>query len=240
MGHGTDSSEVLVLMNVFRLGLTLPTRQMVDIDFSISVYNLYQYMMKVKVPGFDGQTMALLNRRSSIIPKSRQELVQDAIKEKCTHVLFIDDDQIFPPNIAHRLVKWGKSVIGCNIATKAQGNSIPTARAAPGPGEWWGGHVITSKGKKGIERVWRLGFGVVMLDLRVFENLPLPWFNMEWRPAINDFCGEDWFFIELMEARGIPIWIDHGLSCEVGHIGRWIFDHDGCVETPPAPAKEVA
>jgi hypothetical protein len=224
-------------MSIFRLGLTLPTRQTGDADFWISVINLYQYMMKVRVPGYENQTMALLNRRSSIIAKSRQELVQDAIKQNCSHVLFIDDDQIFPPNIAHRLAKWNKSVIGCNIATKAQGNSIPTARSAPAAGEWYGGHVVTSKGKKGIEKVWRLGFGVMMIDLEVFKGLPFPWFNNEWRDDVQDFCGEDWFFIELMEKRGIPIWIDHGLSCEVGHVGRWIYDHEGCVETTPEEVK---
>lgn len=227
-------------MSIFRLGLSLPTLQMWDADFSISVINLYQYMMKVRVPGYENQTLALLNRRSSMIPKSRQELVQDAIKQNCTHVLFIDSDQIFPPNIAHRLAKWNKSVIGCNIATKSQGNSIPTARRAPAEGEWWGGHIIYSNKKQGIEQVWRVGFGVMMIKLSVFENLEFPWFNNEWvGPPVNDFLGEDWYFIAKMEKKGIPTYIDHGLSCEVGHIGKWIYDHAGCVDIPEE-LKEVA
>lgn len=227
-------------MNVFRLGLALPTLQTWDADFSISVINLYTYMWRVKMPGFDQQTLALLNRRSSLIPKNRQELIQDARKMGCTHALFIDSDQMFPPNIAHRLVKWDKRVIACNIATKAQGNSIPTARRAPAPGEWWGGHVIYSNGKKGIERVWRIGFGVIMIKLDVFDDLELPWFNMEWRgPPVNDFCGEDWFFCEKMDKKGVPIWIDHGLSLEVGHIGKWVYGHDGVKDIPPE-VEEVA
>lgn len=227
-------------MAVMKLGLALPTLQVWEADFAISVYNLYQYMMKVRIPGYDNHNMSLLNRRSSMIAKSRQELVQDAIKDGRTHVLFIDSDQIFPPNIVHRLAKHGKRVIACNIATKAQGNSIPTARRAPGPGEWWGGHVIYSNNRTGLERVWRIGAGVLMIDLEVFKDQPLPWFNNEWRgPPVNDFCGEDWFFCEWVEKKGIPIWIDHDVSLEVGHIGKWIYGHDG-VENIPDPVKEVA
>lgn len=227
-------------MSVFRLGLALPTLQTWDADFSISVINMYMYFMKVRVPGYENQTLALLNRRSSMIPKSRQELVQDAIKQNCSHVLFIDSDQMFPPNTAHRLAKWGKRVISCNIATKSQENSIPTARRAPGPGEWWGGHVIYSNHKQGIERVWRIGAGVLMIQLDVFKDLELPWFNNEWRGSpVNDFCGEDWFFCELMEKKGVPIWIDHGLSLEIGHVGKWIYGHDGVKGIPP-PEQEAA
>jgi hypothetical protein len=222
-------------VSTFRLGLALPTLQMWDADFSISVFNLYQYMMKVKVPGYTGQSMALMNRRSSLIAKSRQELVQDAIKQNCSHILFIDSDQVFPPSIAHRLAKPGCQVIGCNIATKAQDNSIPTARRAPKEGEWWGGHIIYSNHATGVEQVWRVGFGVMMINLDVFKGLEYPWFNQEWRgPPVNDFCGEDWFFIEKMEKKGIPIFIDHDLSREIGHVGKWIYGHEG-VENIPAP-----
>jgi hypothetical protein len=221
---------------MFKLGLVLPTRQTVETDFMVSVINLFSYFNRVQVPGYQGQSLALMNRRSAIIPKSRQELVLDAFEQKCSHILFIDDDQIFPPNLPHRLASHGKRVMACNIATKAQGNSIPTARRAPAPGEWWGGHIIPSKGKKGIEKVWRIGFGVILIDLQVFKDekgelLPFPWFNMEWRGApVNDFCGEDWFFCELMDKRGIPIWIDHDASLRVGHIGKWIYDLENCAE----------
>ena len=227
-------------MSTIRVGLSLPTQQTWDADFSISIINMYTAMMRHRVPGYTGQALSLLNRRSSSIAKNRQELVQDAIKDDCTHALFIDSDQIFPPSIIHRLAKWGKRVIACNIATKSQGNSIPTARKAPKPGEWWGGHVVYSNHKKGIEQVWRIGAGVIMIDLTVFKDLPFPWFNNEWRgPPVNDFCGEDWFFCELMEARGIPIWIDHDVSLEVGHAGKWIYGHDGVVGIP-APEQEAA
>ena len=221
-------------MNIMRLGLALPTRQSWDADFSISLINMYMYMMRHRVPGYENHTISLLNRRSSMIAKSRQELAVDARNQGLTHILCIDDDQVFPPDIVCRLGKWGKRVIACNIATKAQGNSIPTARKAPKPGEYWGGHRVYSNKKTGIEQVWRIGAGVIMIKLDVFDDLPFPWYNNEWRgPPVNDFCGEDWFFCELMEKKGVPIWIDHGLSLEIGHAGKWIYGHDGVEGIPP-------
>lgn len=225
-------------MSSFRLGFCLPSQQTWDADFGLSVANLCLHMQKVQVPGYRGNGLMLFNRRSSLIAKSRQELVQDAIKKRCTHVLFIDSDQYFPGDLCHRLAGHGKRVIGCNIATKAQTKSVPTARARPQPGEWWGGHIIDSRGKTGIEQVWRLGFGVMLIDLEVFKDVPLPWFNQEWKPEFNEFLGEDWFFCELMEKRGVPIWVDHEASMHIGHNGNWTYTLDGCV--PPEEKKDAA
>ena len=226
-------------MSIFRLGLTLPSQASWDADFGISVCQFLLYFARVRVPGYENNVLKIFNRRSSLIAKSRQELVQDAIKEHCSHVLFVDSDQIFPPIIAHQLAKHGKRFIGCNIATKSQEKSIPTARAKPGPQEWWGGHVVYSQGRKGIERIWRLGFGVMLIDLEVFKDLPLPWFNQEWRNDVQEFCGEDWYFCEKMEAKGVPLWVDHDLSVQIGHVGRWIYTHNGIIEDKQVN-KEVA
>lgn len=225
-------------MSSFRLGLTLPSFDTWDADFAISVINLCMYMQKMPPPaGYHDRGLMILNRRSSILPQSRQDLVRDAIKKKCTHVLFIDSDQMFPADLAHRLAKHGMMFIGCNIATKSQMKSIPTARQAPGPGEWWGGHIVYSKGKTGVERVWRLGFGVMLINLEVFKDLPFPWFIQRWIDKYQEFVGEDWHFCELMEQKGIPVYVDHDASMQVGHVGRWIYMMDGCV---PEEKKEAA
>ena len=219
-------------MSIFRLGLVLPSLQTWDADFGISLLQLTLMMARVRVPGYENNALKIFNRRSSMIPKSRQELVQDALKENCSHVLFIDSDQVFPSSLAHRLAKHREMVVACNVATKSQGNSIPTARAKPGPGEWWGGHTVYSNHKHGIEKIWRIGFGVILINLQVFKNLPLPWFNNKWYDEYQEFLGEDWFFCELMEKQGVPIYIDHDVSREIGHVGKWIYTHDGVTGIP--------
>lgn len=226
-------------MSTFRLGLCLPSLDTWDADFAVCIVNLALTMQKVRVPTYDGNGLWIYNRRGSILPQSRQDLVIDAMKKNCTHALFIDSDQFVPADLPHRLAKHGELVVGCNIATKAQTKSMPTARSKPKPGEWWGGHPIYSNHRHGLEQVWRLGFGVMLLNLKIFDNLPKPWFLQRWLPDHNEFVGEDWHFCELMEQHNIPIMVDHDTSMMVGHMGRWMYTHEGCVDIPE-PDKEAA
>jgi hypothetical protein len=226
-------------VSVFRLALAIPSGQDLCADFAMCVTSMSLMLAKQRVPGYENTMLKIYNRRASMLVKQRYELVKDALADKCTHILFVDSDQMFPATLAHELAKHGKRVIGCNVATKAQGNSIPTARTF-NP-EYWGGDQVHSKNRKGLQQVWRLGFGVILIDLEVFRDLPKPWFNNVWLPEADDYMGEDWFFCRLMEDRGVPIWIDHDVSNRVGHIGKWIYTLDGCTETPvDVIRKEVA
>lgn len=227
---------------IFKLFFATPSLQQLDADFTWSLVDMQRALTLHRIPGYENTTMAIGNRRSSLLLKSRHELVKDALAGDFTHILFIDSDQTFPNSVVHRLARHGKRVIGCNIASKKQGGSYPTARLAPkDQTEWFAGHQVYSKGKKGIEQVWRLGFGVIMIHLDVFRELPKPWFMNEYFPEIDDYGGEDWFFCKQCEKHGIPIWIDHELSCEIGHVGPWIYGHDDCEpELTQAQLKEVA
>lgn len=226
------------MSKIFYPCLAIPSRDVWTADFGLSVAMLSMAVAKYPFPGYAGRGFSIQEWRSSILPQSRQRLVQIAKQRRHSHILFIDTDQSFPPQLAHMLARHHKPIIGCNIATKSQGNSIPTARRAPGPGEWWGGHKVYSNGKKGIEQVWRLGFGVMLLDLSIFDKMPKPWFNTRYLEEIDDFVGEDWWFCEQAEKLGIPIYVEHEASLGVDHIGPWRFGHDGVVPDETATAVE--
>lgn len=226
-------------MNVFSLALALPSQHTWTADFGLSVTMLSLAIQKHKIQGYDGQGLEIMNMRSSLLPQLRQNLMRDAIKHGHSHICFIDSDQAFPPQLVHMLARHKKQVIGCNIATKNQEKSIPTARYKPGPGEWWGGHQVFSHGKKGCEQVWRLGFGVMMIDLAIMKNVPYPWFEIRWVEEVQDFEGEDWFFCRLLDRLGVPIFIEHEASLLVDHIGTWRFGHDG-ITPPPQQTLQLA
>ena len=224
-------------MNPIKIGLALPSQHTWTADFGLSVAMMCLAIQKHPFKGYQGTGLEIMNKRSSLLPQLRQTLVQDAIKRGHTHILFIDSDQAFPPQLAHMLARWHKPVVGCNIATKSQEKSIPTARYAPKINEWWGGHQVFSHGKKGIEQVWRLGFGVMMIDLSIFKTIPKPWFGVRYLPEpIDDFIGEDWFFCEVMDEHKIPILVDHEASLLIDHIGSWRFGWDG-IEPPEEPTQ---
>jgi hypothetical protein len=182
------------------------------------------YIQAVPLPSFTKTKLKVINKRTSILPKGRQEMVQDALKMKCTHLLFIDTDQTFPSDTAHRLIKHGKNIVGCNVATKTIPSS-PTARLASE--EWSGGTPLyTDPDSEGSVEVWRVGTGVMLLNLNLFEDLPLPWFPIKWEESIKDFRGEDWCFCEIASAAGHKIWVDQDLSKEIGHVGNFTYTHD--------------
>lgn len=179
----------------------------------------------------------IFNKRSSLLPKSRQELLSDAIGAGCDYALFIDTDQTFPSNLLYGLLRHNKAVVACNIVTK----SIPASPTARGPNaKWLGGDVIfTDPSSKGLQKVWRIGTGVMLVDLEILKKIPKPWFSVVWDERINDFNGEDWFFCEVLEKHGIELFIDHDLSKHIGHMGKLEFTHELVGEVVRQEAEQI-
>ena len=215
-------------MSTFRLAIAVPSGHTWPADFSMCLLNLVLHCMQKAIPGFERSIVKIFNKRTSLLPKSRQELIDDALAADCTHLLFVDSDQTFPSNLVHMLMRHGKNVVACNIATK----TIPASPTARNRNlEWEGGDtVFTNADSKGVERVWRIGTGVLLLNLQIMQHIPKPWFQITWYPELKDFKGEDWFFCEQLEKAGVAIWIDHDASKAVGHIGNYEYTHDDVTE----------
>ena len=174
------------------------------------------------IPGVRSIQADIYSPKGSILNRSRQRSIERAVKQEATHLLFIDSDQTFPADTFQRLFKWQKKVVAANIATKSE-PSYPTARGFQRE------PVYTKQGQKGLEKVWRIGTGVMLLDMSIFHGLdpwPQPLFDTKWNPELNDYQGEDWGFCEWLERRNIPLYVDHGLSWEIGHIGPLVYGHD--------------
>ncbi|MHB0978392.1 MAG: hypothetical protein ACYC1K_03285 [Minisyncoccota bacterium] len=212
------------MKKIFNLAIAVPSGALWHADFSISLIMLMLALQKHAVPGYTDRSVRIINKRTSILPKSRHELIEDALKEGCTHLLFVDTDQTFPAFLVHQLASHGKRVVGCNIATKSLPAS-PTARNFNL--KWAGGDVVyTDHDSTGLEQVWRLGCGVLLIDLSVIAQLRKPYFAVEWHEGMQDFVGEDWFFCQRLEEKAIPIYIDHDMSKQIGHIGNLTYTHD--------------
>jgi hypothetical protein len=182
--------------------------------------------MKTKVPGYTSQQTATDHVQGSILPRSRYRMVVEAMQRKCTHLLFVDTDQTFPRNTLHRMLAHKVGVVAANIATKSI-PAQPTARAAPkGQDKGFGTPVFTDPESKGLERVWRVGTGLMLVDMEVFKRTGPKIFSIDWHDDVADYGGEDWSMVKAFESVNEPIWIDHDLSREVGHIGYMVYTHE--------------
>jgi hypothetical protein len=141
------------------------------------------------------------NRRGSILPGLRQKILDDAIKQDCTHLLFIDSDQIFPMELAAHWISLDKPVIAANIATK-EDLSKPTAKKRVG-----GVFVphYSDVGADAYTKVVRVGTGIMMMKREVFAALPRPAFTPYWSEEVQDYVFEDWKLCEHLEEMGVPI-----------------------------------
>lgn len=168
----------------------------------------------------DGVKSEVHTVTGSLISKSRNLCAERAVREGWTHLLFIDTDQTFPITTPNQLFSHRLPIVACNIATK----KIPPQRTAclrPKVGQ---AHRLARQPMRttGLEKVWRVGCGIMLIETEVFRRVPRPWFHFGWDED-NELTGEDWYFLEKAESFEIPVYVDHDLSAQVGHLGTYNY-----------------
>jgi hypothetical protein len=145
-------------------------------------------------------------------------VLEAAVKQGFTHVLWLDTDMTFPRTAAVQLMAHQQAIVGCNYMSRRQGDSRPVARREDGT------RVETTAASTGLEAVEATGFGVLLMRTDVVNGLGRPWF----RHGLNEFggdVGEDIMLCRGLRRAGYTVYIDHDLSKKVGHIGQYIYQH---------------
>jgi hypothetical protein len=186
----------------------------------------------------------------SMLTESRHRLVAEALAWEADYMLCLDADHVFPADTLVRLLAHNLPAVGANYPRRFA-PTAPTAAIVPphaphgeGTHPKGGGGVnpnddesprtllyttreLAERGL--VEPVAHLGFGVLLLDMRIFDALQvraeakgdgnfLPLFKFE--PTANKvgMIGEDVYFFRKLAECGIRPFVDHRLSWEVGHL----------------------
>lgn len=219
-----------------KLAICIPSNGVWEADFGYCLAQLCVYCASSLFEEGQQREVLFIDKRTSNLPRSRQECLEDALMQDCTHALFIDTDQTFPMDTAHRLLAWKKPIVACNIPLKVM-PSFPTARARSASPF---GTPIYSNSKSnpmGLEKVWRVGAGIMMIDLSILAKIEKPWFEIRYSDKQAQFVGEDWYFVGRAERAGIETFVDHDLSRHVGHVGKFQFTH---AHIPQVEMEEAA
>lgn len=167
-----------------------------------------------------GGSFLLYTAPGTLIFSQRESLAKEALADGAEYILWVDSDMRFPKNTLERLLAHGQKIVGVNAVTRRK-PVLPTAINFHEDKEIF--EKIESRGKKGIEEVTAVGFGVVLTHKSVFEAMPQPWFDVVW--GAGGLIGEDVHFCVKALDHGIKTFVDHELSLEIGHIGtheyRW-------------------
>ena len=200
------------------IAVCTPARDMVHTMYSYDLVNMVAYHT---INTEDAVSLKI--SQGTLIANQRAELSLDAMREGCTHILFIDSDMRFPQDMIGRLLKHDLDIVATNCARRRMPTG-PTAQLYKENGERE--LVWTMPESTGLQEVGSVGMGVMLIKANVFEALAEPWFETPWRVDKRGYVGEDVFFCQKAAAAGFKIWIDHDVSKEIGHIGTFEFKHD--------------
>ena len=144
------------------------------------------------------------------IVSARTWLVKEAIKKEATHLLFVDSDMFFPSTAIKQLLAHEKEIISVEYNRR----KFPLEKVTKPLIE--GEESSTELYKAGV-----VGTGFMLLDLSIFTDLALPWFNFGRDKEGALVLGEDAWFVNTARDAGYDVWIDP--TIKVRHIGEFCF-----------------
>ena len=204
--------------------VVVPSMSTWHAEFAMSLIGLMAYFQNNPVGSSRTHSLQIINKRGSILPNLRLQGLKAAKELEATHLLWLDSDHSFPPDILNRLLKHEKDVVAANCAVKTI-PSMPTARALD-PVDPKGKPVYTDWNSHGLQRVWRIGTGIMLMSSRAFNQIPHDAFGMTYVEATDSYRGEDWGICEALQSVGCPIFIDHDVSNDCTHIGNFHYTHE--------------
>lgn len=154
----------------------------------------------------------IIYEQSPYIHWNREACAEYAVKEGYEYLMFFDNDMVFPLDIIKRL--WGHDVdiVTSNYVTKERPARFMSIGFDSKP-------VITGVECEGLEKVWMAPTGTMLIKTSVFGKLEKPWFDTS---RVHKL-GEDYYFTHKCRGAGVDVWVDHTLTKEIGHEGRYIY-----------------
>lgn len=186
-----------------RLGIGWPlTNEMIHSKFVLS----FILMEKPREYAF------FLPQFPGYIDKIRNNIVEQALKSECTHLLMMDTDQTYPIETIPKLMFHDKDIVAAKVHRRyplfdpiLYRGSINNFTSVPDE-EWIGADLV---------EIDATGTGCVLFDLKVFENIPYPWFKEETGDDGKPI-GEDIYFYAKAKEAGYQIFAD--VSLKIGHL----------------------
>lgn len=168
--------------------------------------------------GSEGLQTGLLFQIGGYVDVNRNEIVKSAIEQNMTHLLFLDNDMIFPENAIKTLLDHNKDIIGANYnvrldpTSKALSNSTVKMKINGEP-------VSMLDLPKGLFECYAVATGFMLIKLSIFKKLKEPYFEATIKDGVHH--TEDVDFCRKANEAGIKVFCDPSLK--LGHIGQAIY-----------------
>lgn len=154
---------------------------------------------------------------------ARNVAVETALSQNFTHLLFLDDDVMPPPDVYYRLAAHNLDIVS-GLYHRRQNPIVPVALKSNGNGgyEW-----VTTYDKGSLIDVDLVGAGCLLIHRMVLERMSKPWFD--WLIDRDDVpagerVSEDFAFCIKAKKMGLSIKLDTSVEC--AHAGYGYSDSD--------------
>ena len=199
-GHGQHGQVPIVGQH--RLGIVVPTGERArEPDF-------YDCLDALEKP--QGTVMARAHGQSPA--RNRNAGIAYCLANGCTHILFLDDDVVFPPDILRRLMQHAHLDIVSGLILKREYPHIPTLfRTSLGANKYE--PFLLGPDDHGLVEAANAGLGCVLIRAEVFRAIEQPWIRLGEFEA--DLWSDDTGFMQRAAKAGFRIWCD--LDIWIGH-----------------------
>jgi glycosyltransferase involved in cell wall biosynthesis len=168
----------------------------------------YDYLNLLEKPIGTVQTMA----HGQSPAKNRNLIIAQALQHNCSHVLFIDDDMAFEPDMLMRLLAHDKDIVTGYYLMRNYPHKplIFDARERDGSCRpYW-----PRDDEHGLIKIVNAGLGACLIKTTVFQKMPQPWITLG-ELTKDEWCDDISFFNRARDL-GFEMYCD--LDCLVGHM----------------------
>lgn len=180
-----------------------------------------------------GSATYMLDEHGLLIGQARMSLTGDALKmhelypgnPQVTHVLFVDDDMLFPPHALKQLLSHGKPIVGglCHNRRKPY-NPILARKHQDDRGLEEGVMgFLYHLPPEGLVEVDATGGAFLLIERQVFDAIETKFGPLSWWKNMGE-SSEDFSFCARAKECGFPIYVDVGL--DIGHVSEVVVDKE--------------
>lgn len=149
--------------------------------------------------------------------KARNIIIDQALKNDCTHVFFCDDDMALAPDTLTRLMKHDVDVV-TGLYLMRPFPHFPVAFDQKFD-NGFNKYLYLTPDKQGLIEITNCGLGCVLIKTDVFKKLSPPWVRLG-EIEKDGWCDDIGFFNRVTEA-GFKMYCD--LDVPVGHMNSLIL-----------------
>lgn len=180
---------------------------------SLSNLIIYSWMNGLKIHLMGSTERMIVHWARNSLAREVKDLVCDYTGEKFTHLLWLDDDHVFNPDMALYLAQYSKLDMVSALYYKRTEKPVPVVYTREGVEEIEDEliHNTIVIPPNTLFECDAVGFGAMLMRRDVLDRVPEPWFTFD------NKGGEDISFCVQAKKHGIRVWCDP--RYKLGHIG---------------------